>query len=133
MIAHYSGDGTFGSSDSAAVNVTVTPEAKHHTLSVLTSDANDNPVPFTGGPYGSFIYPRADVSAQSGYGIPSGDLELTDGRFGIGSFQLNSEGNAAAPHGYTSLGPGPHSLVAFTMGTTALTPASRQQPISTLP
>jgi hypothetical protein len=112
VIAHYSGDGTFGSSDSTAVNVTVTPEPSITKLSVLTADANNNPVPFTGGPYGSFIYPRADVVGQSGHGTPTGSVSFTDASLSLDTFTLNSEGNAAPPNGYTWLAPGSHMLLA---------------------
>ncbi len=124
VVAHYSGDGTFGSSDSAAVNVTVTPESSLTTLRVLTADAKGNPVPFTSGPYGSFIYPRADVTGQSGHGIPTGNLFLSEGFLSLDTFTLNSEGNAAPPNGYTSFAPGSHSLLATYTGDSSFNSSS---------
>ena len=70
--AHYAADSTWAPSDSNTTMVTVTPEPSTTAVSVLTGDQNGNPVPFTGGPFGSFVYLRADVAGQSGQGVPTG-------------------------------------------------------------
>jgi hypothetical protein len=63
VIAHYAGDGSFASSDSSPVTVTVSPENSLTTANTITQDQNGNPLPFTSGPYGgSFVFLRADVS-----------------------------------------------------------------------
>jgi hypothetical protein len=116
VIAHYSGDGAFGSSDSAAVNVNITPEPSTTTLSILTADANGNPIPFTSGPYGSFVYPRADVAGQSGHGTPTGIVNLLDGGNLQADLPLNSEGNASPPHGFVDIPPGSHIYSASYLG-----------------
>ena len=124
VTAHYSGDGTFGSSDSAATSVTVTPEASAITLSVQTLTADGNHLmPFTGGPYGSFVYPRADVTAQSGNGIPTGSVGFRDVTGQFVELALNSEGNTALPNGMVDLEPGPHAFQASYFGDNSFNPS----------
>ena len=70
--ARYSGDGTYAPSTSAQFSyIYVYPEPSTTTVSVLTADQSGNPVPFTSGPFGSFVYLRADVAGQSAQGFPS--------------------------------------------------------------
>ena len=114
--ANYAGDATFAPSPpSNQVNVTISPENSNTNLSVLDQNGN----PFTGGPYGSFVYLRADVAAASGHGVPTGFLQFLDntvpilgGPFGSSFWQLNSAGNTAAPNGIFSLAVGPNSVTA---------------------
>src|SRR5579864_2035146 len=75
--AHYSGDGTFASSNSNSITVTVSPEASTTTLSLQASDLFGNPVssPF---PFGSLVFLRADVAGNSGFGIPTGTVSFSD-------------------------------------------------------
>ena len=91
--AHYAGDGTYGGSDSPAVPVTVTAEGSTTTLSVLTFDSAGDQFNFTGGPFGSFVYLRADVAGLSGHGTPTGSVTFSD-TFGAlnggNSYALNS-------------------------------------------
>jgi hypothetical protein len=110
VIAHYSGDGTFGSSNSDVANVTVTPEDSATTVTLVTVDNSGRPIPYTGGPYGSFVYPRADVAAHSGHGVPTGTVIITDVPNQLGYYALNSEGNTAPPNGFYDLVAGPHTL-----------------------
>ena len=114
--AHYAGDGNFGSSDSDPVAVSVSPEGTTTTLTVLTADQNGLPVPFTTGPYGSFVYPRADVAAQSGHGTPTGLAEFFDNGALFLTLPLNSEGNTAPPNGVFTLEAGAHAVTALYFG-----------------
>jgi VCBS repeat-containing protein len=123
VIAHYSGDGAFGSSDSAATSVTVTPEASSTTLSLLTISADNHVVPFTGGPFGSFVYPRADVSGHSGHGIPTGGVDFLDAGNIVLSLPLNSEGNTAPPNGSQDIPPGAHTYSASYGGDSSFNPS----------
>ncbi len=113
--AHYAGDSTFAPSDSTPVIVTVTPEASTTTLSVLTANQNGQAIPFTNGPFGSFVYLRADVSGQSGQGIASGSVTFSD-TFGAipggGTFALNGDGNTATPNGILNFDTGTHTITA---------------------
>jgi hypothetical protein len=119
--AHYAGDGNFAASDSAPSSmVTVTAEGSSTAVRVVTLDQFGNAIPFTGGPFGSFVYVRADVSGASGQGFPTGSVTFTD-TFGAipggGTFALNSEGNAANPNGVT-FDAGSHNIsAAYVPGT----------------
>jgi hypothetical protein len=97
VTAHYPGDGTFAASDSTPpVSVTVTPEGSKTAVSFITQDAQGNIFPFTTGPYGSTVYLRADVSGNSGNGVPTGTVTFKDNGAaitGIPALTLNSQGN----------------------------------------
>jgi hypothetical protein len=124
VTAHYSGDGTFGSSDSAAVTVAVTPEASNTVLTMLTADGNGQPIPYTGGPFGKFIYPRVDVTGHSGHGVPTGNVTYLDGVNQINTLTLNSEGNTAPPEGFHDLPAGTHALSASYSGDSSFNPST---------
>jgi Pro-kumamolisin, activation domain/Bacterial Ig-like domain (group 3) len=128
LTAQYSGDGTFAPSPPAiSTAITVSQEPSTTLLSVLSLNQSLNFVPFTGGPYGSFVYLRADVAGQSGQGIPAGPVSFEDGLTGLGEFYLNSQGNTATPNflnspnggtptGLFTLTPGPHKIIAAYAG-----------------
>jgi hypothetical protein len=130
VTARYTGDGTFAPSTSAPTpSITVTAENSTTVLSALTLNPSFNFIPFTGGSYGSFVYLRADVAAQSGNGIPTGNLNFIDtaGSIPGNSFALNSQGNTAtpnflnspnggAPTGLYTLAPGAHSITGMYLG-----------------
>jgi hypothetical protein len=86
--AHYAGNATYGGSDSSTVPVTVTPEGSTTSLQVLTFDSAGNQLNFTGGPFGSFVYLRANVAGASGFGTPTGSVTFSD------SFGALNGGNA---------------------------------------
>ncbi|MGB0035100.1 MAG: Ig-like domain repeat protein, partial [Candidatus Acidiferrales bacterium] len=117
--AHYGGDGTFLPSDSASgVNVNITPEMSTTTVTIESANSQLNPIPFTSGPYGSFVYLRADVAGKSGKGTPTGSVNFTDTVNAVTTnvpgdpYTLNSEGNTAAPNGFFTFGPGQHGIIA---------------------
>jgi hypothetical protein len=112
VTAHYAGDGTFAPSDSSpAVPVNISAEGTTTSLSVLASGQSN---PFTSGPYGTFVYLRADVAGQSGAGTPTGTISFNDNLGDIpgNPFALNSEGNTATPNGISTLNAGAHTLIA---------------------
>jgi hypothetical protein len=131
VTAHYPGDAMFSASDSTPpISVTVSPEPSTTTVKALTADANGNPIPFTTGPYGTFVYIRADVMGQSGNGNATGTVTMKDNSTSItGSpFALNSQGNTATPNGVFTFAGGQHTITAnysgdasFTAGPTAST------------
>ena len=82
VVAHYTGDATYAPSSSNSVTVTVAPEPSTTALSVLTATPQGNAIPFTGGPFGSFVYLRADVAGKSGHGTPTGSVTFAD-TFGV--------------------------------------------------
>ena len=113
LTAHYAGDATFAPSPpSAAINVNITPESSDTVLTLATADASGNLIPFSGGTFGGFVHLRADISAQSGQGEPTGTVSFVDNGNSIGSLNLNSQGNSATRDGYFGLSTGQHSLTA---------------------
>jgi hypothetical protein len=128
VVALYGGDGTFAPSTSASTpSITVTPENSTTALSVLTLNSSFNFVPFTGGPYGGFVYLRADVTGQSGNGTPTGNVNFIDNIHSLTQLPLNNQGNVATPNflnspiggqptGLFTLAPGAHSVTAMYHG-----------------
>ncbi len=139
LTAHYLGDGEFGGSTSSpSAPITVQPEGSFIKVAVLTADANGNPVPFTGGPYGSFVYLRADVSPASPPSTgpispPSGSVMFTDTYNGAASnlpsnpYPLNSLGYTVTPRGIFNFSAGSHSISASYSGDNSYT-ASNSAP-----
>jgi hypothetical protein len=138
----------FSASDSTPpISVTVSPEPSTTTVKALTADANGNPIPFTTGPYGTFVYIRADVMGQSGNGTATGTVTIKDNSSPItGSpFTLNSQGNTATPNGVFTFTGGSHTITAtysgdasFTAGpagsaTITITPAVTSMPAVSVP
>ena len=128
---HYAGDGTYAGSDSTPpVQVTIHPENTTITFSVLTTDANGNFVPFTGGPYGSPVYYQAHVSGQSGYGVLTAYVNFYDsGGAGAGSVYLDKSGNALTPP-LTGIAAGAHSITAAYYGDNSFNTSSNLTPIN---
>jgi len=102
--AHYAGDSTYGSSDSANIAVTISPQSSVTTLSLITFNSLGqilNPHASTA-VYGSPYLLRADVTSSSGTicgplaNCPTGTLSLTDNSSPLdgGAFVLNSLGYA---------------------------------------
>ena len=129
--AHYGGDTTYAPSDSIHTNVTVTPEPSTTTVSVMTFDQNGSQIPFTSGPFVSFVYLRADVSGQSGFGHPTGTVTFSDTFAapipGGSTFSLNNQGNAANPNGFFTFDAGTHTISASYSGDASFNPSSTTQ------
>jgi hypothetical protein len=124
LVAHYGGDKTFAPSDSAAIQVNITPENSVTAGSMLTAASNGSPIPFTSGPFGSFVYPRADVAGQSGHGIPTGQITFKENGNPFAFVSLNSQGSSALPNGYPWFAPGQHSFTASYNGDTSFNPST---------
>ena len=120
LVAQYGGDGTFAPSTSQPLNgIVVSQEPSKTTLSILGfPNANFAFLPFTTGPYGSFVYLRADTGGQSGNGTPLGSITFTDtGGFVFpGPYPLNRAGNTATPNGIFTFPVGSHSITASYFG-----------------
>jgi Pro-kumamolisin, activation domain/Bacterial Ig-like domain (group 3) len=121
VTAYYSGDPTYAPSTSDPVSVTVTPEASITTVSLLTFSAQGQQSNFTGGPFGSFAYLRADVAGVSGHGTPTGSVTFSDtfgpipggGTFTLNSGeQLNNGSTTATPNGVVTFDTGTHIISA---------------------
>ena len=131
MAAQYAGDSTYAPSTSAGTNYfTVNAEPSTTTLSVLTANQNGQAIPFSSGPFGSFVYLRADVTGQSGHGVPSGTVTFADS-FGTipggGTFALNSQGNTATPNGILTFDTGTHTISASYAGDSSFNSSSSTQ------
>jgi hypothetical protein len=126
VTADYFGDGTFAHSDSNPVEVFVAPEPSTTTLSPFTlNSAQTAYVPFTGGPYGSLVWLRADVAGRSGYGTATGKVLLTDNFLSIpgNPYALNSQGNTLTPNAITTFSVGPHLIGASYEGDESFFPS----------
>jgi hypothetical protein len=111
VIAHYSGDATFGASNSAPIAVNVGSEASKTAVSFVTIDANGSGTCHASGasvPYGSSYILRVDINTNGTLcadidpttkSVPTGTVTLTD-KFNNGAatpldggtFKLNSLG-----------------------------------------
>ncbi len=107
ITAHYTGDGTFGASDSAAVNVDVS--AENSTTTLTFAGAVD---PSTGNLVNSTAYGLPDlfrvdvVGATSGEETATGSVTLTDNGAlfgGNGCCTLNSEGHLDLEPGFNQI------------------------------
>jgi hypothetical protein len=123
VTANYPGDGTYAPSVSTPVSVTVTPETSSTVLSVLTFNSQGQQLNFTTGPFGSFVYLRADVAASSGHGTPTGSVTFSDTVGPIpgitGPLPLNTgdtlnggSSNTATPNGVITFDTGTHTVSA---------------------
>lgn len=121
VTAHYAGDGTFAASDSSpGIPVTVTAEPSTTTLAAFTLDQNGKSTPFTSGPYGgSIVYLSASVAGESGQGVPTGTVNLTQTLNGSTTnfpgdpFSLNSQAVTMVPfpgYNYWAYAPGTYSM-----------------------
>ena len=119
VVAHYAGDTQFAESTSNTVQVTVTPEASTVTVSARLVNASQQTftvIPQNGSvPPGSLVFVRADVAGNSGHGIPTGTVTLTDAQESDGAtLTLNSDGFAEIQS--SSLSNGNHSFSATYSG-----------------
>ncbi len=99
VTAHYTGDGIFGASDSAGIQVTVAKENSQTTTTLV--DQNFNHV--TNVPYGSLYFLRGDVTNAAAtpcnappgqLACPTGSVMLTDNGnpLDAGTYPLNNQG-----------------------------------------
>lgn len=106
VTAHYAGDGTFGASDSAPVQITVGKEGSQTLLNLVAFNATEGTFYETNTiPYGDIFFLRGDVTGaagtpcapspmQTGLGCPSGSVTFTNNGKALdaGSYALNSLG-----------------------------------------
>jgi len=141
VCAYYSGDTNYSGGTSGTQLVTVTAQSSATALSVLSFDSNGNQFNFTGGPFGSFVYLRADVSGTPppAQGTPTGSVTFTDAFGAIpggGTYPLNSGdqfqngSNTATPNGILTFDTGRHSISASYIGDASFTPSTSTPAIS---
>ena len=125
--AHYPGDGTYASSDSNSVTLTVSPESSATTLhSMFYNPATGTTTNLSNGatyPYGGYFLLRADVAGQSGQGSATGNILLTDSGAPLdgGTFRLNSTSNTEDQT--RALSPGTHIITAAYSGDASFNPS----------
>jgi subtilase family serine protease len=125
LAARYEGDTKYAPSVSNQVSVNINPENSTTTGSVLTADVNGNPIPFTSGAFGGFLYPRADVTGVSGNGTATGLISFNDNGVAFATYlSLNSQGYSVLANGYPWFTPGHHSFTASYNGDTSFNPST---------
>ena len=111
--AHYAGDGTFAAGDSAVLPVTIAPEDSTATV-VVTGLKGGTAA------YGAPLPVKVSVAGNSGQGVASGTVQLSDNNSAIVSMSaLAPDGSAYFPTGggsSYSFAPGAHSLTATYSG-----------------
>ncbi len=137
VTADYSGDGKFGTSDSSAVAITVTPETSTTALTidalVPNYEAGFNPTPVANGsslPYGYTLVLDAGAVGTSGQGYATGHTTFIDTANGstiVGTANDNVSGVAELQ--IYRLAAGRHSIVAEYSGDGSFRP-SRSAPIT---
>jgi hypothetical protein len=137
--AHYGGDTTYAPSDSGWASVTITPEPSTTIVSVLTFTANGTQLNFTSGPFGSFVYLRADVAALSGHGTPTGRVTFNDtfGPIPGGNVynlntgdQLNDGSYTVTPNGILNFDTDTHTISASYEGDFSFDPSASTQALT---
>jgi len=114
LTAHYPGDGALGSSDSSAVNLTISPE----TSTTVAAALNGTPTgtPFTSGTYGTPIFLSGTVTGQSGVGTPTGTLTFTADATSAGTATLGAGGTGVSLNDISTLAIGSHTISAAYSG-----------------
>ncbi len=116
LTASYPGDGDFASSVSAPVSLTVAGEPGTVTFHLDSTNPNTGaPVPYTGAlQYENPFYVAVTVAGQSGQGMPTGTVNLLNGKAVVLSAPLNASGTAFILTGRDS-------AYTFPVGTSSLT------------
>jgi Pro-kumamolisin, activation domain/Bacterial Ig-like domain (group 3) len=132
--ANYGGDGTFAPSQSIPVNLIVTPEPSTTTVTVIDTTPNKPTTnqPVTNVPYGEILDVQVKIAGQSGQGVATGNVALTDNTQPLygGTFALNSSGYADAFTTSLTVAASPHVFAASYAGDASFN--SSTSPTSTL-
>lgn len=131
--AYYPGDGTYGgSSSSTSTQVTISPEPTTLTFSVLTKNLMGNLVPFTSVPYGTPIYFQAQVSGQSGYGSPTGNINYYNNASSSlwGAFLTSTSNGKSLSNADTVTPAGTYSVTAAYVGDNSFQSSSDNTPVT---
>ena len=130
VIAHYSGDGNFGPSDSNQIPVAVTPEASTITMAVrdLNGAYQTSPASLA---FESTFELDFSVGSASGQGFPSGTVTVFDGTQVVAQAPVNNAGfgyvrNCESPVTFC-LGFGAHSLTAVYAGDASMSASPATQ------
>jgi len=134
VTANYSGDGTFGASESSPVDVSITPETSTTALTVDALIPNYEegyvPTPVTDGAsfaYGYILLLDATPAGASGQGYATGSITFTDKNSSLGVATLNT--GTVAEIQTVRVPAGSHSIVASYSGDGSFK-ASKSAPIN---
>jgi Pro-kumamolisin, activation domain/Bacterial Ig-like domain (group 3) len=108
LSAHYPGNGTLGSSDSAPVNIVVSPENSTTVESALSGSTTG--APFTSGTYGTPIFLHGVVTGKSGVGTPTGTLTFSVDGNNVATATLDGTGAGTTSAAIPTLTIGSHTL-----------------------
>jgi hypothetical protein len=89
LVARFPGDGAFAGSVSNPVPVTITPESSTTTLQAYTANGSNNAWTYAG-----FDEFTANVTGNSGAGVPSGTIAFLDNGTTMAKVPLDNLGNA---------------------------------------
>ena len=144
VTAHYAGDGTFGSSDSAPVSVTVNKENSTTQVQPVALNVVNGQVVSTtrtnNAVYGSLYFLRAHVTGSAcpstsvaDPSCPTGNVTMTDngGALDGGTFSLNSQGYMEDQN--VQLSGGTHAIIAQYAGDNSFNASSGNATISITP
>jgi trimeric autotransporter adhesin len=125
--ARYAGDPTFSHSNSNTETINVKPEPSSTVLSLFTENLTTFATPpFSGGPYGSIVFVRADVAGASGFGTATGSVIINDNGKAVppgNPFALNAQGNTLTPNSINTFAIGTHILRAQYSGDASFNPS----------
>jgi hypothetical protein len=139
VIAHYTGDGNFGSSDSGPISLTVSPLAQPVDLSAPVLNFVNGTIAQNGGmiDFGDAVYLRSDVNGPTGVAKATGTITFKDttttGTTTLGILALNSEAYAelqmganitGVPSSVPPLAIGSHTIMATYSGDASYKPGS---------
>ena len=126
VVAKYSGDTKFAPSSSTTVSMTVTPEPSATTISILSGTTGN---PISTAAFGSLVFVSVNVAGNSGQGVPTGTVTLTDAGASDGAtLNLNSLGFAELQS--TTLPSGNHSFSATYSGDPSFNSSATTAPAS---
>ncbi len=124
VTAHYAGNAQFSPSDSGPVNVDISPEPSKTTVSIQNyNSVTGTLAPATSVSYGSLLLLGVAVAGSSGFGAPTGSIELTDWSVALGQFALNQKGSTQELPSPLILG-GSHAFRASYAGDSSFDPSA---------
>jgi hypothetical protein len=134
VMARYAGDSRFAPSESGSIGVNISPEPSTTKFSILNCSPSSNtyaPAPASVA-YGSLLLLRSDIDGQSGNGVATGSVALSDSGNTLGQFALNAQGFTEYAPNNPLLG-GAHSLKASYAGDSSFDASSATGVITVTP
>ena len=138
MTARYGGDGTYTSSVSPAISLSVGVESSKIVAETLAPgnvyiEGRRQLVPTSSTGLGNNFFIQLSVAGASGKGIPSGNVTLTNGKVNLGTYLLDNAGTASIPCGPSTscdLARGNYNFTLKYSGDSSFSPSTTQIPFS---